>query len=83
MRALSLAWAYRHGKPREMTDPDSSDASQFHPIGPNGHHTVGVAVIKVGGNKDDYLQSLRTLNAAMASDDDDAARRLPDTDDAE
>jgi hypothetical protein len=82
LKALAMAWSYRHGRPKEMSDPNAADASQFHPIGPNGSHTIGVAVIKVGGGKDDYIHSLKTLNAAMAGTDN-ASSSAPDTDDTE
>lgn len=67
LRAIALAWAYRWGKPREMTDPDAppmqSGASPFTPI---QAQAVNVYAVRVGGTKDQYIDSLRQLGSVSA-----------------
>lgn len=67
MRAIEIAWSYRHGKPVPVK-PDTENKQVF-----NLPQATGVMVVEVDGDEKDYISSLRRIRGEVVDEDDDIA----------
>ena len=68
LKTVALAWAYRHGKPREMAPVEGEPDSPYVPMSGNGDGrplTGGVAFFKIGGSEKDYVAGMQKLGKLM------------------
>ena len=63
LKALALAWAYRHGKPRPQGD---NGEPLVESEGQTTNNVTNTLVIRVGGNEEDYTNAMRRLRNVPA-----------------